>query len=502
MKLLQSRVTAKSIAQKRWLWMSVGAAVLFCVAHSVVGVLKLRWLGYGWNMALYEQEIWNGAHGRFFATSLWGESHSQLGLDLFLTQLLYIPFYMLGGQTTESLIILQNIAIGIGCWPIYQLGRQILKRPWGGFIAVLCYVLLPAVSFLANREFDPRSFSMVALLFAAYAYHNQQMPLFIGACLFALASKSDMAFPVLGFMLIALVERRGIRWAVVPFGLATGWLVMSLYIVIPLFSHTSSFQDIAPSYGYLGNSAGEILRTVITRPLYTIQALWNNAATLPKMEYILALLAPFGGLVLLGWRWLIPALPTFLFNFFSTSSNQWDIRTRHQAALIPFLCIAALYGLAVVINASNTSGARFRTRYGVGILIGVLVCANVIYKNPLISTLRYHESAARVAAAREIIAQVPPDASVSATAFLVPYLARREEVQIFERMVLDPTFVSLYPFPPEVEYFVGDRRTSPEEEHAINVLQQDAGWQTLDEREGFILLQNPTFAPPNRIPTP
>lgn len=489
-------ITSRLRSYGFWIFVSVGAIILFCLSHSVVGILKLRWLGYGWNMALYEQEIWNGAHGRFFQTSLWGESRSQLGLDLFLTQLLFIPLYMLGGQTTESLIILQIMGIAIGCLPIYWIAQRIIKQPWGGFIGIAAYLLFPAVSFLANREFDPRPFAMTALLLAIYAYREQRVSLFVGACLFALASKSDLAFPVFGFGLLALIDRRGWRWIALCFGLAGGWLLISLYIVIPFFSHTSSFQDIAPSYGYLGNSASEILITLFTRPVYALNAIWSNTITLEKAWYVIALLAPYSGLSLVGWRWLVPALPTFVFNFFSTSSNQWDIRTRHQAALIPFLCVAALYGFVrISIWLERRTIQQWHSWLTV-VFIALLIMANIGYKNPLISTIRYHEPPARVLAAQAILRQVPAQAPVSSTAFLLPYLARRPEVQVFEDRVRDPLFVSLYPFPPKVEYFVGDRTSGVEEQAAIKALQQDFGWQTIDEREGFILLKDTTITSP------
>lgn len=476
--------------ERPWRRLAVIATLLFIVAYSVVGILKNQWFGYGWNMALYEQEIWNGAHGRFFQTSLWGESRTQLGLDLFLTQLLFIPFYLLGGQTTASLIVLQTAALGLGALPMYSLGRLILKQSWGGLLGVVTYLLLPAVAFLALREFDPRPFALVALLFAIYAFHQRRFGLFVVASFFALASKSDLAFPVFGFGLLALLERRGPRWWLLPFLLAIGWLIFSLKIVVPIFSHTSNFQDVWPYYGYLGQTEEEIIGTILSRPLYALHQIFLHTDFRARFWYWLALFAPLAFLPFAGWRWMAPALPTLLFNTFSAAPIQWDIRSRHQATLIPFLCVAALYGVARVGSYWERKRGGQRHWLVAGGLVAVLMGANLAYRNPLVSTLRHHEPPARVVAARALLAQIPPEASVSASAFLLPHLVQRQELQIFMGEVLDPSFISLYEWPPTTEYFVGDARSdTPLDQEAINQLRADLDWQMVDEREGFVLLR-------------
>ena len=48
-------------------------------------------------------------------------------------------------------------------------------------------------------------------------------------------------------------------------------------------------------------------------------------------------------------------------------------------------------------------------------LVAWAALMNVPYKNPLVRTLLYHESPARVEAARELVAMVPPEAKVAAS---------------------------------------------------------------------------------------
>jgi hypothetical protein len=123
---------------------------------------------------------------------------------------------------------------------------------------------------------------------------------------------------------------------------------------------------------------------------------------------------------------------------------------------------------------------------------------NVPYKNPVVTVLRYHETPARVDAARELVGMVPREAKVASSSFLAPHLLPRRYIYNFP-----PAPYSPYNFGSEhqsarfvdLDYILVDPNASAldanpiADKSALDHLRAMPEWSQVAEREGFLLFQ-------------
>jgi hypothetical protein len=123
------------------------------------------------------------------------------------------------------------------------------------------------------------------------------------------------------------------------------------------------------------------------------------------------------------------------------------------------------------------------------ILLGLVLCvgiANLAYRNPVITTLRYREDPARIAAMERLAALVPPDAPLATTSFLAPNMMPRRSIYYFPN---SPSFPPLE----RAEYLFIDTRAAALETEAgramLAQVRNSGRWRKLAEQEDLIVYQ-------------
>src|SRR6478609_2765333 len=91
---------------------------------------------------------------------------------------------------------------------------------------------------------------------------------------------------------------------------------------------------------------GEVLRTVLTRPLYT----WQQTFSWSKVMYLLLLLLPAAALPLLAPRELVFMLPLLGLNLLATKTQLTNVRYWYSALLVGPLVVAALGGMCCILT--------------------------------------------------------------------------------------------------------------------------------------------------------
>src|SRR6185369_13500443 len=132
-----------------------------------------------------------------------------------------------------------------------------------------------------------------------------------------------------------------------------------------------------------------------------------------------ALLASLGFLPLLGGWDSVGALPALAQNLLSSDPILYNHRTQYQAFVLPFLILAAVAGYSRL-------AARRGGRWPVAILV-VAFTASLVLASSLANELavaRWWPSAEQ-RAAYQVLAQVPPGASIAAQDRYVAHLSER-----------------------------------------------------------------------------
>ena len=427
-----------------WDWMDRHSRFLltflllgYFLLFSAASIFKLEALRQGFDLAGNEQTLWNTMHGRLFQTSVFFPTmRYDFDDGPVLLQLPLAGLYALY-PSPYTLLILQTAVIALGALPLYGLARDLWGRPGAGLVAAALYLLHPTVQHINLYEFQYRSFTMTFALYAFYFFERRKYAWWALFLLLGMATKTESALLAVSFGLYALLRRRPWGYVWPPIVVGGLWFYLALFVVAPHFTlGGSSFVAGIYSYGYLGDSFGEILHTLVTRPLFVLsQLFWPE-----KVQFLGQMLFLCAFLPLLSPRELLLPAPIFFLNLLSPNPVQFSLYYQYQGLTVPFLLIAMLYGLHRLQRLLAGRGENLRPgedrRPGVLqtsllllLLFGLANC--LFWNNALWSTWRRQDTPQRIADARVVVARVPADAPLAASNFLAPFVARREGLYFF-----------------------------------------------------------------------
>jgi uncharacterized membrane protein len=459
---------------------------LFIVGYiglfAVLACQKLYFFRQGFDMAGNEQTIWNTLHGRPFRTSIF--AYMQYDFDDGPV-LLQLPLALIYGlyQSPYTLLIAQTIALGMAAWPLYLIGRDILPERWQALALAGTYLLHPTTQHINMYEFQLRSFMIPFAVSALLTLRRQRLGWYALFLFLMLCTKTEAGFTLIAFGVYALVTRRPWRFAALPLVLGPAWVFMALGLVVPAFSQGDFIKDIY-SYGRLGDSVGDVIKTMITNPLLTLQVISEP----PKLAYLLRLFGITAFLSLLSPT-LILALPVLMLNLISPNAVQFSLNYQYGALVYPFLLAGMAEGL---VNLSRWVVRREERRpqmvaAGVVALLLLSLTLSLTLNSAIKTALSNHETAQRTRDAQAILAEVPPDAALAASTFLAPHLAQREQLYFFPgNNSYPPAYVD------KAEYLVADRRppgNSAKIRAALDHYLNNPQWRIVAEHGDFVLLR-------------
>lgn len=453
---------------------ALGALMLLYVllvtwAQSV----KYESLRMGFDIALYEQITWNTAHGRWFETSIFKYTTSTLGQDVTLLHaLVAVPYRIF--PSSYTLLLLETAAVALGALPLYLLSRRKLGRGPGLALAFAYLVYVP-LHHLNLYEYQPRAFALGLAFAMFHCLETGSLRGFVLSALLMLTSRIDTSLTVAAFGIYALLKRKPKAFGLTALVLGAGWFVIVMYFITPRFNTMGRLQYL-DWYGYLGQTPGEILTTIVTRPLFVIESVLTSGklAFLAKV-YGESLFLPF-----LRPDVLLLSAPSLGLCLLSPRQIQWDIRYQYAAMLYPLAFLGTVAGVAT-LSAWGPLARRFGTPALVRFLVGAVVAGNlaahVLVGSPVWFWL--HQAPPPYAEkAQQLAARIPPEAAVAASSQLGPRVSRRRRLYFFppNNEFYSDQALSL------ADYVLTDAR-SDAGDPAYETLKHDPGW-VLEAKEG------------------
>jgi uncharacterized membrane protein len=516
------------------LWLMVAlfwAALFFGLSYKYYA-----W-GQGYDQIDYQQSVWNTTQGRFLEISHYRHTDHLWGMDFIPAILLLVPFYALF-PSALTLNFFQALFMALGALPVYGIARDRFGgSERAGLAWAAIYLLYPSLWFVTmSAPWQPRTLAIPALLGAFYFLQRAQLDRdrgpraedrtrasgarrsalapFLGCLALALTTRTDVSLVVVAFGLLAAVWRMGWRWAVPPLILGLAWFSLATNVVTPLFyrpdyqarpaeecavtecDYSETWPGSNPQlayYSHLGDSAGEIVLTVLTRPLMVAELV----LTPEKLTYLFLMLLPLLLLPLLAPDVLLLAAPPLAMNLLSLRPFQYTVREQYQALVIPGLVLAAIVGGARLWRwwrgrraAPGRAGQpALPGRSSAPLLLSLVAFATIVnlgYRNPVVNTVRYREEPARTAAMERIAALVPPDAPLGATSFLAPRMMPRRY------MYYVPPDESFPPLERAEYLFIDTRASALETERGrafFERLRASPQWEVVAEEQDLLLLR-------------
>lgn len=498
----------------------LSVAIAFFVLCLIFTLHRYYTFYASFDQGIFNQVFWNNLHGRFFQSSLSSSLstnvvHSgevpevyyhRLGQHFTPALLLWLPVYALF-PSPATLTVLQVTLVTAAGLVLYALARHYLESPLAVLITASFYgAIAVAGPTLSN-------------------FHDIcQMPLFVFGLLLAMEKRKWWLFWLLAILILGVREDSGIVLFSIGFylvvskrypkvGLATcilsfGYMVALTNLIMPLFSEDISRRFMLERFGQYAD--GE--------EASTLEIIWGIASNPGRL--LVELVSPFWGTVnyLLGhWlplafvpavsptAWLVAGFP-LLKLFMAQGQSVLVITIRYALTVVPGLFYGAILWWSQHPKAFKPSFRRFWV---------VCICLSLLFTftsnpNRTFSALipdsiqpwvhvpltRQWEHAAQI---RPLLAQIPPDASVSATTYLVPHLSSRRAILRFPSLQLrndarevvnmDYLIADLWQLQQYQAAFKHDRRLLQDGVTTIERLFSNGEYGIIGYRDGVILLQ-------------
>ena len=445
--------------QRKWLW------ILFGLSTLLIGGLSswkfFHGLYNGFDLAIITNSIHLTGTGRLFGSSIHPPSY--LGDHAPLILLILTPLYKLlpSGLT---LLWLQALAIGLTAWPAWRLSKLFLGRlklstqqiERGALWLTGAWLLNPLLHNAALFEFHFLPFALLPLLWAGVFFIRHAFWPFLAAAAIALLVREDVSLAVAGFGLLAVWERRGLRWWLAPLLISVVYFAAMLQLINAAGAGGYKFFLY---YSWLGETPIQAIQTLLTRPDLALVHLLR----LRNIEFLLGLLLPFGLVALWGGRylWLI-FLPLAQILFQNSGGTVTHLFTHYTLLLLPGLLISTLAGLARLRQKTTKVRGLLpwlqrdqRLRWLLG---GTVVIYTCLALGPLVGIAQAIGQRRSTTLAPALRTLIPPDAAVAATYTPLSQLANRERIYSFNYVMLGAQqyLRQAYRLPADTEFVVLD----------------------------------------------
>ncbi len=382
---------------------------------------------------------------------------------------LLLPIYYIFPYA-ETLNIAQVIILFSGIVPLllimkkYNLGNAVKMFLAAAFIAY------PAVSYGCIYDFHENCFILPLLLWMFYFYErDKKIPMFIFAFLVLTVKEEAFAY-VFIFALYIMLAKKDYKKGALLMALSLVWFGLAVLYISHLGEGIMSnrFANLKqPDEGLWG-----VIKTVFKTPVLVINELFRSSSSdSGKLIYILQLFVPLAMIPFMTKKFsrLILVCP-LLINLLSDYYYQCDLGKQYSFGITAFL----FYAAAINLSEMKERKGGFLTFSAA--VVSIVMMLSLMYPRLTGYALTYRVGKANYDRITEVIEEIPDDASVTASTFLVPRLSQRKVIyeQYYHKTV-------------DTDYLVLDLRGSNSTKIAeIEQPYIDAGYKMIVNDEGLI----------------
>ncbi|MFJ9648410.1 DUF2079 domain-containing protein [Streptomyces sp. NPDC101206] len=464
--------------QKRAPGAAPGPALPWCLAagfflvYATLSVrLHRRMLTSGYDLGIFEQAVRSYAGGHLPVSALKGPGFRLLGDHFSPVLAALAPFYRLV-PSPVTLLVAQAALLAVSVVPLSRWAHQAYGTA-AGLVVGLGYGASWGIATAVEFDFHEICFAVPLLAFSVTALGNGRWRAAAAWALPLLLVKEDLGATVA--LIGAYIAWRGPR----RLGLATAAVgiagtLLEVLVIIPAFNPEHRYAYTGVLTG--GGAGGGVLARLLHLPLDLI-------TPQPKATTLVLLLAPVAFMALRS-PLIVLALPTLAWRFLSDTPAYWGTVYHYSAVLMPIVFGAFVHCLGLWAPGDS---AQDRRTVRVALTISAAATLLLLPQFPL---ARFADRATwqtppRAAAAHRLMDRIPDGATVAASNRLVPQLTHRCTVTLFG-----------FPgIPLTAEWIVVDAQNpmgfplSAEDEARALRDARDAGWRTVAEDDGFVLLR-------------
>ncbi|MBD1931650.1 MULTISPECIES: DUF2079 domain-containing protein [Cyanophyceae] len=448
--------------------MVMGAAIAFFLFTLILTLHRHYTFYSSYDQGIFNQVFWNNLHGRFFQSTLSSQLstnvvhnsevpevfYHRLGQHFTPALLLWLPLYALFPYPA-TLTVLQVTLVTAAGLVLYVLARQYLEPPLSAMITVSFYcanaVLGPTLSNFHDICQIPL-FMFTLLL----AMEKRWWWLFWVVAVLILAVREDSGVSLFGVGFYMILSKRYPRIGLAVCTLSFGYMIVLTNLIMPLFSEDISQRFMMERFGQYADgdeaSTLEIIWGMVSNPLRLIVELFSPLDR--TIKYLLGQWLPLAFVPAIApASWMIAGFP-LLKLLLGKGMSVLAISIRYAMTVVPGLFYGTILwwgrkqnrGAEGMSNSQSPIPKSFRRFWIICLSLSLFftftsnpnrtlyfLIPDSIQPLVYVPLPRQWEHVSQV---RPLLAQIPPDASVTASTYLIPHLSGRREIIRFPNLQL------------------------------------------------------------------
>ncbi|MBU6389864.1 DUF2079 domain-containing protein, partial [Patescibacteria group bacterium] len=370
---------------------------------------------------------------------LYGEvSRFSIHADTML--ILLAPLYWIVASP-YVLLAVQVLAVAAGAIGIYLIGKAALHHRGLALLSAFTYLMFPPLQYAVGSEFHSETVTTSCLIFAFYFLYTRRYWPFAVFALLSLTGKETMAFMVAMLGIYALWTKRDWRVGLATIGISGVWFYVLLWYLMPSARSDGAAHFALSYYSQFGGTPAQIFSTLVLKP-------WTWIANLLRPDqalYLFYFFLPTALLPLLSPLIFLLALPELMLNMLSNDPAMHSIQFQYTSSIIPFACIAMVFGLARLRAwIAPHLGSRTVPILVVYCLIGLAIGTWVWSPLPGMREANLTPFTTHLPAGKDLdklSRSLPKNASVSTTDHLSPHFSERENIYPFPQGIGDADYL-------------------------------------------------------------
>ena len=454
MGLKSPQVQAPRLATARMLAQPHVIACLVFFGLTLILTIHRHYTFYStYDQGIFNQVFWNGIHGNFFQSSLSSQLstnvvhqgevpevyYHRLGQHFTPALLLWLPLYALF-PSPATLTVLQATLVSAAGLVLYILARQYLEPRLATIITISFYC--------ANAVIGPTLSN----------FHDiSQIPLFMFGLLLAMEKRWWWLFWLLFILILAVREDAGIglfsvgvymvlskRYPRIGLAVCTisfGYTILLTNLIMPLFSADISQRFMMERFGQYaeGDEAStlEIIWGMVSNPWRLLVEIVSPPGR--TINYLLGQWLPLAFIPAFAPEsWIVAGFP-LLKLFLGKGQSVLSINIRYAMTVVPGIFYGAIIWWSSHQDLFKKSLFRRFWVFCISLTLFFSFTSSTSALNrafyfvlpdsfdPLVY-ISLPKQWHHVAQFRPLLAQIPADASVSATTYIIPHLSSRREI--------------------------------------------------------------------------
>lgn len=391
---------------------------VFLVAFAVFGYssyIRHHVFASSFDFAIFTQAVWNTWHGSFLYSSIKG-GICLLGDHVSPILVLFAPIFGFGFHPTALLMLQAGAAAG-AVFPLYALGKTILKDELLAFLFVVSFVLYLPLRNSVRFDFHPEIFAIPLILCAFYWVIANRLLLASVSLGLVFMTKEVACLSVAMFGLYVWFFQKKFRFGISWFLISAALFFADIHFIAPHFSGQPYFYLSGNYSAWKSEGLMTLLRHLFQPSSFT---------------YLKKIFLPVGLFSFLSPSTLILTVPPLIQNLSARNELTRSIFFQYTAYLTPFVFISAIYGFRNCVSFFSKVFPINRVKVVMGYWL-------IIWSILLSGVSEYHvireyqrKDNPHFNYVRNYFKTIPSTVSVRTHEVFAPHLANRKELFIFE----------------------------------------------------------------------